>query len=144
MLGMIAPYLASSSVNLFKPENKNQFKLIKSHNSIRMNAFLIQESIPITLYSNMLTFRGSKKSFKLDGDLLKMITNYKFNVGHSNLQDRKIFREIAEEVNFDIENIGQKVDRDRSIVELPNTPAIKASGISTKLHHLILMNSVID
>ena len=37
--GMIARYLASSLVNLFKPENKSQFKLIKDRNSIRMNEF---------------------------------------------------------------------------------------------------------
>ena len=28
--GMIAPYLASSLVNVFKPESKSQFKLIRS------------------------------------------------------------------------------------------------------------------
>ena len=37
--GMIAPYLASSLGNLFKPENKSQFKLIKDHQSLRMNDF---------------------------------------------------------------------------------------------------------
>ena len=39
--GMIAPYLASSLVNLFKPENKSQLKLMKDHSSIRINDFLI-------------------------------------------------------------------------------------------------------
>ena len=29
---MIAPYLASSLVNLFKPENTIQFKLVKDQN----------------------------------------------------------------------------------------------------------------
>ena len=40
--GMIAPYLASSLVNLFKPENKSQFRLRKDVNSTKMNDFLIQ------------------------------------------------------------------------------------------------------
>ena len=71
---MIAPYLASFLVNLFEPENKNQFKLIKDHNSLRMKVFLINTSIPITLYSNMLFFRNSSRSFKLDGDLLEAMT----------------------------------------------------------------------
>ena len=44
-------------------------------------------SIPVTLFINMLTFRVSIKSFKLDGDLLETITNYDFNVHHSNQQD---------------------------------------------------------
>ena len=38
--GTIAPYLASSLVNLFKPENKSHFELIKDQNSSRMNDFL--------------------------------------------------------------------------------------------------------
>ena len=37
--GMIAPYLASSLFNLFKPESTSQFILIKDPNSIRMNDF---------------------------------------------------------------------------------------------------------
>ena len=54
--GMIAPFLASSLVNLFKPESESQFRLIKDHNSVRMNEFLINTSVPVTLYSNMLNF----------------------------------------------------------------------------------------
>ena len=80
----------------------------------------------------MLTFRDIIESFKLDGDLLKTMTNYEFNNGHSNLQDRKINREFAEEMNFNIKNIGRKSPRDRSIVELLKSPAIMASGFSTK------------
>ena len=88
---MIAPYLASSLLNLFKPENKSQFRLIKDHNSFGMNLFLMNGSIPVTLYSDMLTFRDSKKPFKLSGDLLETIANYDINVAHSNPQDQKLF-----------------------------------------------------
>ena len=35
----------------------------------------------------MLIFRDIEKSFKLVGGLLKTMTIYKFNVGHSNPQD---------------------------------------------------------
>ena len=55
-----------------------------------MNDFLINGSMPFSLYSNMLTFRDSNKLFKLDGDLLKVMTNYKFNADHSTPQDKKI------------------------------------------------------
>ena len=85
--GMVAPYVASSFVNLFTPENKSQFKLMKDHNSGKMNDFLLHGNIPVTLYSNMLTFRDSIKSFKLNEDLLKTMTNCKFNVDHSNPED---------------------------------------------------------
>ena len=37
--GMLAPYLASSLVIIFKPEFKSQFKLVKDRNSSRMNDF---------------------------------------------------------------------------------------------------------
>ena len=73
--GMIAPNLANPLDNLSKPENKSQFRLIKDLNSIEMNDFLINDGIPVTLYCNMLTFRDSRKIFKLDGDLLGTIRN---------------------------------------------------------------------
>ena len=87
---MIAPYLTSSLISLFKPENKCQFRFKKDTNSTKMNDFLIHRNIPVTLFSNMITFRDSNKSFRLEGDLLKVVTNYKFNADHSNPQDKKI------------------------------------------------------
>ena len=63
---MIAPYLASSIVNLFTPENRSPSKLSKDLISIRMIDFLTNTSLTVTLYSNMLTFRDTKKSFELD------------------------------------------------------------------------------
>ena len=68
---MIAPYLASSLVNLFKLENKSQYKLLEDQNSIRMNEFLINTSTPVNLCSSVFTFRDTYKFFTLDGDLLK-------------------------------------------------------------------------
>ena len=56
-----------------------------------MNDFLMNGGIPVSLYSNMIIFRDSNKSFKLDGDLLETIANYDFNVDHSKQQDRKQF-----------------------------------------------------
>ena len=109
--GMIAPYLASSLVNLSKPENKSQFRIIKDQNSIRMNDSLINGGIPITLYSNKLTFTDSNKFFKLDGDLLETMTNYDFNVSHSNPKDRKLIYEFGKERNFNIKQKGRKSDR---------------------------------
>ena len=78
----------------------------------------------------MITFRDSNKVFKLDGDLLETITNYDFNVDHSNEKDRKLIYEFAKEMNFDIRQKGNKSDRDKSIVRLLKSPAIMASGIS--------------
>ena len=104
--GLIAPYPASSLVNLFRPENKSQFRL-EDLNSTKMKDFLIHRGIPVTLYSNIITFRYSNKSFKLEGDLLKLITNYKFNADHSSPQDKKLIYEFAKEMNCDTKSIGR-------------------------------------
>ena len=53
--GLITPYLASSVINLFKPENKSQFRLKKDLNSTKMNDFPINGGIPVTLFSDMIT-----------------------------------------------------------------------------------------
>ena len=128
--GLIAPYLTSSLVNLFKPENKSQFRLRKDNNSTKMNDFLIHGGIPVTLFSNMITFRDSNKSFKLEGDLLKLITNYKFNADHSSPQDRKLFYEFAKEMNYDTKSTGRPSTRHTSIIKILESPAIMASGVS--------------
>ena len=129
--GLIAPYLASSLVNLFKPENKSQFRLKKDLNSTKMNDFKINKGIPVTLVSNLLVFRDSNKSFKLEGDLLEAITDYEFNVDHSNQQDQKLIYEFAKEMNFNIREKGNKSDRDKSIIRLLRSPRIMASGVTT-------------
>ena len=128
--GMIAPYLASSLVNLFKPENKSQFRLRKDHNSTKMNDFLIHGSIPVTLFSNMITFRDSNKTFRLEEDLLKLITNYIFNVDHSSPQDKKLIYEFAKEMNYDTKSTGRPSTRHTSTINILESPAIMASGIS--------------
>ena len=109
--GMISSYLTSSLVNHFKLENKSQFRLKKDFNSTKVNDFLINGGIPITLVSNLLIFRDSNKAFKLDGDPLEAITNYDFNVDHSNQQDRKLIYEFAKEMDFNIKEKGKKRSR---------------------------------
>ena len=136
--GMIAPYLASSLVNLFKPEIKSQFRFKKKDlNSTKLKDFLINECIPVTLFSNMLIFRESKKSFKLDGDFLETRTKYDFNVHRSDPKDQKLIYEFGKEMNFNIKQKGRKSDRDKSLIKLLKLPAIMASGIS----NIIILSS---
>ena len=125
---MIAPYLASSLVNFFKPENKSQFRLRKDPNLTKMNDFLIHGNIPVTLFSNMITFRDSNRSFRLDGDLLKLITNYKFITDHCSPQGKKLIYEFAKEMNYDTKSTGRPSTRHTSIIKI--SPAMMASGIS--------------
>ena len=95
-----------------------------------MTDFLINKGIPVTLVSKMLVFRDSNKSFKLDGDLLETMTNYDFNVDHSNQHDRKLIYELAKEMIFNIREKGNKRDRDKSIIRILRSPKIIASGVS--------------
>ena len=128
--GLIAPYLTTSLVGVFKKDNKSQFRLRKDPNSTKLNDFLIHGTIPVTIFSNMIVFRDSNKSFRLEGDLLKVITNYKFNVDQSNPQDKKLIYQFAKEMKYDIKSTGRPSVRHNSMVRLLDQPAIMASGFS--------------
>ena len=81
--GILATYLMSPLSRITNPENRTQFKLVKEHNSNRVNDLLLHNTIPITLSNNILTIRDTGKEFELKGDLLKMITNKNYNVNHA-------------------------------------------------------------
>ena len=72
------------------PENTSQFKLVKDSISNRVIDLKINQTIPVTLHDNLLTFRDTNKQFELKGELLKMITNKNYNLDLANLSDRKI------------------------------------------------------
>ena len=131
--GMIASYLVSSLVEVFKKDNKSQFRLRKDPISTKLNDFLIHGNIPVTIFSNMIVFRDSNKSFRLEGDLLKVIRNYKFNVDHSNPQDKKLIYKFAKEMNYDTKSTGRPSVRHNSMIRLLDQPAIMASAISKTL-----------
>ena len=67
---------------------------------------MIYGSIPVTLNSTIITFRDSIQPFNLDGDLLKTMTNYKFNVAHSNPQNLKVIYKRGKVMNFNINQVG--------------------------------------
>ena len=130
--GILATYLMSPLSILTNPENTSQFKLVKDHNSNRINDLKINKTIPITLYGNILTFRDTNKQFELKEDLLEMITNSKFNVDLASLSDKKLMYDFAKEMHFDERNVGKKSIRDRKLIKLLNSPGlmVSASGVS--------------
>ena len=128
--GILATYLMSPLSKITNPENTTQFKLIKDSTSNRVNDLKINNSIPITLYNNLLTFRDTNKQFELKGDLLKMITNKNYNVNHASLSDKKLMYDFAKEMHFDERRVGNKPTRDRTLINLLNSPAIMASVIT--------------
>ena len=78
----------------------------------------------------MLTFRVGNKSFKIDRDLSETITIYDSNVSHANPEDQKLINEFGKEMKIDIKQKGPNGKKDKSMIKLLESPAIKASGIS--------------
>ena len=56
------------------------------------------------------------------------MTNYDFQVSHSSPKDQKLTYEFGKEMNFNIKQKGRNSDRDRSLIKLLKSPAIRASG----------------
>ena len=129
--GILASYLMSTLSERTNPENTSQVKLVKDHNSNKVNDLKIKNTIPIALHNNLLTLRVTGKVFKLKGDLLKTITNRNDNVNHASLSDKKLMYEFAKELNFDVTGQGRKSTRDRTLINLLKAPAIMASGVIT-------------
>ena len=88
--GIIASYLLSPSSKITNPEDTSQLKLIKDPNSNRVNDLLINKTITVTLYNNLLRLRDKDKEFEIQGSLSKMITNKNYNVDLANSQDKKL------------------------------------------------------
>ena len=125
--GILASYLLSPLSKIINPENTSQFRLVRDHNSNRVNDLLIHNSIPI-----LLTFRDTNKVFELKGDLLKMITNKNYNVNLANLPDKKTMYDFAKEMNFDLRAQGNISTRDRTLINILKSPRlmVSASGVS--------------
>ena len=130
--GKLASYLMSPLSKITNPENTSQFKLVKDHNSNRVNDLKIHNSIPITLYNNILTFRDTGREFELKGDLLKMITDSKFNVDLASLADKKLMSDFAKEMNFGLKAVCNESTRDKTLIKLLKSPGlmVSASGVS--------------
>ena len=130
--GILATYLLTPLSKITNPGNTSQFKLVNDSSSDRVNDLKIHNSIPITLYGNMLTFRDTNKQFELKGDLLEMITNSKNNVDLASLQDKKLLYDFAKEMHFDKKAVGKKSTRDKTLIKLLKSPGliVSASGVS--------------
>ena len=150
--GILASYLLSPLSKITNPQNTNQFKKVKDHNSNRINYLLIHNTIPITLHDNLLTFRDSNIEFEIKGDLLEMITNKNYNVDLASLSDKKLMYDFAKEMYFDAKAPGDKSTQDSTLIKLLKPPRLvdSASGVLKKLfsnHYFFqktLMNYVTD
>ena len=81
----------------------------------------LHNSIPITLPENLLTFRDTGKTFKLKGNLSKMITNKKYHV-----------YDFTKEMHLDVRILGNRSTQDRSLMKLlkSRSSVVSGSGVS--------------
>ena len=138
--GILATYLMSPSSKITSPENTSHFKLVKDHNSNRVNDLKIKNSTPITFYGYVLTFCDTGKEFDLT-DLLKMITNKNYNVDLATLSDKKLLYDFAREMNFDLKALGNKSTRDRIVIKLLKSPGLIVSASSVSKTIFLSSNS---
>ena len=117
---------------IVNPENASQFKLVKDSCSNRVNDLLIHNTIPVTLYNDLLTFRDTGPEIELQGDHSKIKTNEIYDVELANSHERKTTCDFAKEMYIDEKAPGNKSTRDRSLIRLLKSAAIMASGIATK------------
>ena len=85
--GTIASCLLCSPSKNSNPANTSQNKLIKGPSLNRINELLKNKTIPVTVHDKLLTFRDTVEKFELQGVLLNLIPNKKYNVDLSNSQD---------------------------------------------------------
>ena len=109
-------------------------KVLKDHNSNRVNDLLIHNSIPITLHDNLLTYRDTGKVFELNGDILKK-TNKNNRVDLTSLPEKKLIYDSAKEMNFDLKAQGRESTRDRTFIKILKSPSliVSASGVSNAI-----------
>ena len=127
--GILEKYLMSPLSKITNPEKTSQFKLVKDSSSNRVNDLKIHNSIPITLYGNMLTFRDTNKQFELKGDLLEKIFNSKYNADLASLQVKKLMYDFAKEMHFDTKAVGKKSTRDKTLIKLLTSPGLIVSAL---------------
>ena len=60
--GILASYLMSPLSKITNPKSSSQFKLVEDSNSNRVNDLLINKTIPITIYNNLLIFVIQEKN----------------------------------------------------------------------------------
>ena len=83
---------------------------------------LINNTTPVTLYNNLLTFRDTSKTFELKGDLLNLRTNKNYNVDLARFSDKKQIIGFAKEMHFDEKASNNKRTRDRYLIGLLKSP----------------------
>jgi len=91
---------------LLVPETKSQLRLCEDPDSENWHDYVMNGE-KVTIYNDELVFSESGKIFTLRGDVLKMLTDYKFDTTDS--PDAKVNIDIMDEMHFDIHARGKSL-----------------------------------
>ena len=94
---------------------------------------MLNETIPNTLFDNLLPFRDTNKKFEMEEEHLKKLTKRNYNVDLINLSDRNLLFEFAKEVYFDDKALDSKSTRDTTLIKMTKSLAILARFLKRKL-----------
>ena len=75
--------------------------------------------------------------FELKEDPLKTTTNKNYNVDFASLAEKKPLCDFAKQMNFVVKTQGKKSTRDRTLIKLPKSSSILASGVSRTIFFII-------
>ena len=106
---------------------------------------MIIKTTPVTLHNSLLTFRDTDKTFEIQGDLLKKITNKNNIVDLAKLSDKKRLLDFAKEMFFNENVFGSKRTSDKSLMRLLKSPVImvSASDVSSSHRKIFLKNKMV-
>ena len=96
--GIMASYLKPPIPKFANPRQTSRLKVLKDPHTNRVIDLLINKAMPVNLYNNLLIFPDTLEKFKVQGELLKMVTNKNFIVKLDNLPDEKLLYEFAKEL----------------------------------------------
>ena len=89
----------------------------------------MNKTIRVTQYNNLLTFRDSDKKLESEGEVMKRMTNKKYNVDLPKFRDKKEMFGIAKEMYFDENAISVESTTDKFLIGLLESPAIMAGSL---------------
>ena len=111
--GVIHSSLIRPIAKLLVPTNKSLFRLYDDPDSDNWKDYEMNGE-KVTIYDEKLVFKNSGKTFTLRCDVLKKITDYKFNTTDS--PDAKLIMDFMDAMHFDIRSSGRSL-RDRNLIK---------------------------
>ena len=130
--------LITPIVKLLVPTRKSHFRIYDDRDCDNWNVYKVNAE-KITIYGDNLVFKNYGKSFTLRGDVLKMITDFKFET--SDLPDAKLIIDFRDEIRFDIHGRGKSLRYRNLLKNYFFKGAILASGLKRSTKTIFILEN---